>query len=172
MAAPPKRRRSYSCLSSLSKISLPVDLAGVDLHALLSRAVEPCLAQRREGSQSSRRQIGGDLQAARDAQTGADKEAERYDAAIAEAKGKGAITIRASKERTRRRARAETRRARRSARRKDGGNRKKSANFDCTSLQRYGGDDRRRGKGYRQSACGRRGQRDEVRAALRQSSKE
>ncbi len=42
--------------------------------------------------------IGGDLQAARDAQTGADKEAERYDAAIAEAKGKGAITIRASKE--------------------------------------------------------------------------
>ncbi len=42
--------------------------------------------------------IGGDLQAARDAQHHADKEAERYEAEIAAAKAKGHGTIRASRE--------------------------------------------------------------------------
>ena len=42
--------------------------------------------------------IGGDLQAARDAQHNADKEAERYEAEIAAAKAKGHGTIRASRE--------------------------------------------------------------------------
>jgi F-type H+-transporting ATPase subunit b len=42
--------------------------------------------------------IGGDLQAARDAQHNSDKEAERYEAAIAAAKTKGHGMIRASRE--------------------------------------------------------------------------
>ena len=42
--------------------------------------------------------IGGDLQAARDAQHRADKEAEHYEAEIATAKGKGHVMIRASRE--------------------------------------------------------------------------
>ena len=42
--------------------------------------------------------IGGDLQAARDAQHNADKEAERYEAEIAAAKTKGHGLIRASRE--------------------------------------------------------------------------
>ena len=42
--------------------------------------------------------IGGDLQAARDAQHNADKEAERYEAEIAAAKAKGHGSIRASRE--------------------------------------------------------------------------
>ncbi len=42
--------------------------------------------------------LGGDLQAARDAQQKADKEAERYAAEIAGAKAKGHGTIRASRE--------------------------------------------------------------------------
>ena len=42
--------------------------------------------------------IGGDLQAARDAQHNADKEAERYEAEIAAAKTKGHGMIRASRE--------------------------------------------------------------------------
>ncbi len=42
--------------------------------------------------------IGGDIQAARDAQHHADKEAERYEAEIATAKAKGHGTIRASRE--------------------------------------------------------------------------
>jgi F-type H+-transporting ATPase subunit b len=42
--------------------------------------------------------IGGDIQAARDAQHHADKEAERYEAEIAAAKAKGHTTIRAARE--------------------------------------------------------------------------
>ncbi|MGA9550398.1 MAG: hypothetical protein WA579_16975 [Rhodomicrobium sp.] len=42
--------------------------------------------------------IGGDLQAARDAQHNADKEAERYEAEIAAAKAKGHGSIRASRQ--------------------------------------------------------------------------
>jgi F-type H+-transporting ATPase subunit b len=42
--------------------------------------------------------IGGDLQAAREAQHNADKEAERYEAEITAAKAKGHGTIRASRE--------------------------------------------------------------------------
>ncbi len=42
--------------------------------------------------------IGGDIQAARDAQHHADKEAERYEAELAAAKAKGHGTIRASRE--------------------------------------------------------------------------
>ncbi len=42
--------------------------------------------------------VGGDIQAARDAQHQADKEAERYEAEIAAAKTKGHGTIRASRE--------------------------------------------------------------------------
>ncbi len=42
--------------------------------------------------------IGGDLQAARDAQHGADKEAEHYEAEITAAKAKGHTAIRASRE--------------------------------------------------------------------------
>ncbi len=42
--------------------------------------------------------LGGDLQAARDAQHGADKEAERYESEIAAAKAKGHTAIRASRE--------------------------------------------------------------------------
>jgi F-type H+-transporting ATPase subunit b len=42
--------------------------------------------------------IGGDLQAARDAQHNADKEAERYEAELTAAKAKGHGTIRASRE--------------------------------------------------------------------------
>ena len=42
--------------------------------------------------------IGGDLQAARDAQHNADKEAERYEAEIAAAKTKGHSVVRASRD--------------------------------------------------------------------------
>ena len=61
----------------------------------LSQLVLPRIERVLKGRQGK---IGGDLQAARDAQHNADKEAERYEAEIATAKTKGHGLIRAARE--------------------------------------------------------------------------